>query len=222
MMIKVITLFQRKAGITPEQFSSHLRETHGPLAVKLLPQMKRHVQNHIAGEIDTAVDAFGEFWFESMDEFQRFLELRQSEGGRPIREDEDAFMDSTKTVSFVVDEVVQKEPPKREGMIKVISLEPRKAGVRREEYSRRWKAVGPQLVKLLPTMKGYVQNHLPPEAAAEFDGAAELWFDTMEDLQAVQETLASEEAAAFREEEEAFLDQSRIVPFLVEEVVQKG
>ncbi len=219
-MIKTIGLFTRKPGLSRQEFSRRWRE-HGLQLVELLPAMKGYVQNHIAEEADAPFDALGEFWFESMEECRRLLAPEQWSGGRALREAEERFMDSTKTVWFSVDEVVHKEPPRQGAAIKAVSFEPRQPAVTREEYSRHWKEVGLELVKLLPTMKGYVQNHLLPEEDAWFDGIAELWFHTMEELQAFQETLASEKAATLMKEVEAFVDLSKIVPVLVEEVVLK-
>ena len=110
-MIKYIICATRKAGMTREEFSAYWRHHHGPL-VKSVPEFMRHVrkyvQCHLVGEtvpLGAAGDYDGvaELWFDSVDELvnafdePRYLEI--------IRPDELKFVDLSKCISFVTEEV---------------------------------------------------------------------------------------------------------------------
>jgi uncharacterized protein (TIGR02118 family) len=70
-MIKRVSLLQRKAGMTVEEFNGHWFDIHGPLA-RNVPGVRRYVQNHIQGsssrddvpDIDVDVDGVAELWWD--------------------------------------------------------------------------------------------------------------------------------------------------------------
>ena len=106
-MIKTIALIYRKEGISREEFARHYEESHAPLALKLFPQIKKYVRNHIVdvpGMEGPTFDCVSVFWFDSIEDAAAVAEMAQSEAGQAIRDDEDKFMDSSKTISFMVDE----------------------------------------------------------------------------------------------------------------------
>ena len=110
-MIKYIICATRKAGMTHEEFSAYWRHQHGPL-VRSVPEFMRHVrkyvQCHLVGDavpLGAAGDYDGvaELWFDSVEELMnafnepRYLEI--------IRPDELKFVDLSKCISFVTEEV---------------------------------------------------------------------------------------------------------------------
>lgn len=113
-------------------------------------------------------------------------------------------------------------------MIKSIALIKRKPGISREEFFRHYEEVhAPLASKYLP-FKRYVRNYIITQAAyghraaaeePEFDCIAEFWFDNEEDRQAVEDFLGSEAGQVIRDDEEKFMDRSKIVGFVVEEKV---
>jgi len=112
-MIKAITLLYRKEGLTREEFVRHYEEVHAPMAVQLLPMYKKYVRNHVVGVPDMIdvpdikgpdFDCVSEFWFDSIEDAMALMDRVQSEAGQPIRDDEQKFMDTSKTMSFMVDE----------------------------------------------------------------------------------------------------------------------
>lgn len=108
-MIKTIALIHRKDGISREEFARHYEESHAPLALKLFPQIKKYVRNHVVDFPDMGgpeFDCISEFWFDSVEDAMAVAELAQSEAGQTIRDDEDKFMDSSKTISLMVEERV--------------------------------------------------------------------------------------------------------------------
>lgn len=79
-------------------------------------------------------------------------------------------------------------------MIKLIALLKRKPGMTREEFKDRWVNDHVNLSKKMPGLKGYLVNiavnHQPDGDGVEpiYDGTAELWWDTMEEMEACFET----------------------------------
>lgn len=76
-------------------------------------------------------------------------------------------------------------------MVKLIVFAKRKAGMSFEEFDRYWLENHAKVVQSVPEfmrhVRKYTQCHLAkgsgpagPVAAAEFDGVAELWFDSVE------------------------------------------
>ncbi len=107
-------------------------------------------------------------------------------------------------------------------MIKGMSLIKRKPGLSQEEFSRHYEEVHVPLALRHFPFKRYVRNYVisPPDAEEPgFDCITEVWFDTMEDCQAAAEFSISEAYQVISEDEEKFMDRSKIVAFLVEEKV---
>jgi uncharacterized protein (TIGR02118 family) len=69
-MVKAIFVASRMPGLTPEEFSQHWFEVHGPLGAKL-PGLRRYVQNHAVPEAYTirgmTHDGWSELWFDDLD-----------------------------------------------------------------------------------------------------------------------------------------------------------
>lgn len=108
-------------------------------------------------------------------------------------------------------------------MVKVISLLKRKDGLTQEEFSRYWEEKhGPLVIRVVPGLKGYIQNHparLPGGGEPQIDGVAELWFDSLESWQAAAKFHLGDGGKVIRDDEEKFLDQSKMVWFVAQEKV---
>ncbi len=108
-MIKTVALLRRKEGVSREEFAKHYEEVHAPLALKHLPMIKRYIRNHVfdvPGMEGPDFDCMSEFWFDSVEDALAVVEFMQSDAGKVIRNDEQKFMDTEKTISFLVDEKV--------------------------------------------------------------------------------------------------------------------
>jgi uncharacterized protein (TIGR02118 family) len=85
-------------------------------------------------------------------------------------------------------------------MIKLIAFVYKRPDMSRDEFLRYWREThGPLMVKSLPDMRRYIQNHVRPEAsqgAAVYDDVAELWFDDLATLQAAFNSSAAQEMLA--------------------------
>ena len=110
-------------------------------------------------------------------------------------------------------------------MVKYIICAARKAGMTHEEFSAYWRNHHGSVVKSVPEftrhVRKYVQCHLvgnivPLGAAGAYDGVAELWFDSVEEL----ETAFNEPRylEIIRPDELKFADLNKSISFITEEV----
>lgn len=99
-------------------------------------------------------------------------------------------------------------------MVKAIYLIRRKPGMSTADFHRYWREVHGAIAARIPGMRRYVQCHATTDDA-EYDGAAEAWFD---DMDAVQRAVASPEYAAARADEARFIDLERTTLIFTEEV----
>ena len=82
-------------------------------------------------------------------------------------------------------------------MIKAISIVKKKEGISRDEFYRYWKDVhGPLVVKHIPGMKKYIQNHFVevPGYNDEGDGIIEVWYDDVDSFLDSMEFNTTQEA----------------------------
>jgi uncharacterized protein (TIGR02118 family) len=118
------------------------------------------------------------------------------------------------------------------GVVKLVFCVYRRSDVTEAEFHRYWREVhGPLAVSLAPLLgiRKYIQVHTTPGpvtaalsasrgAPEPFDGVAELWFDSVEELMAAA---GSTEGAAAGEvlltDERRFIDHARSPIFLAEE-----
>ena len=88
-MIKSIALAYRKKGLTREEYNKYWKDTHGPMAAKMIPGLRRYVQNHfitVPGR-EYAGDGIVEMWYDDMEAFQKSTAYLQSEEGKALVED---------------------------------------------------------------------------------------------------------------------------------------
>ncbi len=74
-MIKTISLAHRKEGLTREQYNKYWLETHGPLAARLIPYVKRYVQNHFieVPGMEFEGDGIVEMWYDDVASWQKSM-----------------------------------------------------------------------------------------------------------------------------------------------------
>jgi uncharacterized protein (TIGR02118 family) len=106
-------------------------------------------------------------------------------------------------------------------MVKVMTLLKKKAGLTQEEFSQYWKEThGVLVARTVPGVKRYVQNHvikLPGGREPVFDGVAELWYENMESWQKSAEWYLGDKGKIIRDDEEKFIDKSKMVFIVAEE-----
>ena len=105
-MIKVISLIFKKPDLTDEGFARYWKEKHGPLAGKVIPGLRKYTQNHFLKLPGLKYEGNGlvELWFDDLESVKTYLAWRQSDAARPLSDDEEKFIDRSKTVRYVVEE----------------------------------------------------------------------------------------------------------------------
>jgi uncharacterized protein (TIGR02118 family) len=109
-MVKMIVFGKAKSGWSYEDYYRYWYEQHGPLLAATFPQVKRYVQNHplSLGKGRPSIDAVAEFWFDDMESYKSWVKLYNSEAGKPVRDDEDKFIDKSALTIYICEERVIK------------------------------------------------------------------------------------------------------------------
>ena len=95
-------------------------------------------------------------------------------------------------------------------MVKLIALLKRKAGISREEFARRWLHEHIRLSAKMPGLRGYrinIASIRQPEGTGTepiYDGTAELWWDSIDDMETAFATDIGQAAGA---DADQFADQ---------------
>jgi len=107
-MIKMIGFIRKKPGVSSDEFFKYWKDTHGPLAAKLVPGLRRYVQNHVLSMPGASCDwdGFVELYFDDFQAYQVFLGWRQSDAARELIEDEDKFVDRRRSRCLVVEHII--------------------------------------------------------------------------------------------------------------------
>ena len=110
-------------------------------------------------------------------------------------------------------------------MVKGITVLKRKPGLSREEFIRHYEEVHvPLVLSHFRTMRRYVRNYVitpPGVEEPDFDCITEVWFDNMKELKRVYDFYGSDVGEVIRNDEERFIDRSKMLSFGVEEMVSK-
>jgi uncharacterized protein (TIGR02118 family) len=100
-------------------------------------------------------------------------------------------------------------------MIKLVNCITKKPGMTDEEFFHYWEHVHGPIGARIPGVRRLVQSYrvkVPGDArGADYDGMAELWFD---DIEALLEARRSPEWRASVEDEENFIDPSKVASFI--------
>jgi uncharacterized protein (TIGR02118 family) len=103
-------------------------------------------------------------------------------------------------------------------MIKLVYCITKKPGLTDEEFFHYWKNVHGPIGARIPGLRRLVQSHRLQISGdvrlADFDGVAELWFDDIAALLKAQQSL---EWKISSEDEQNFIDLSKIAYFVSEE-----
>jgi hypothetical protein len=115
-MKKLMFLFKRKPGMTPEEFRDHYEHRHVPLAIRLLPYFSGYSRSYIRHDLsyrpeglasgNTAqFDVVTEVCFATEADYDSMMKrLGDAAVAGEILEDEERFMDRGATLMFFVDE----------------------------------------------------------------------------------------------------------------------
>jgi len=186
-MVKIVTLMKRCSGISVGEFQTHLRAKYGPLAAKG-PGLRRYVQScalvqgYTKGEL--LFDAIGEMWFDTAKSYRHYL--RSDEFAR-AREDENAFLDRSRTVIMPVEVHMITDGAIPDNAVKNIEFVNRRRSMPLASFRAYWRNVHGPLAGTIPVLRRYEQNHLAMAEYARdetppFDGLAITWFASTADM----------------------------------------
>jgi uncharacterized protein (TIGR02118 family) len=217
-------LIQKRSDIGSDDFRTHWRDSHGPLAAKL-PGLRRYHQNHVVDRAQRGIsyarggndfDGFSELWF---DDVPSMLAAFATEDVQLLGKDEDRFIGDLKLITAIQHVVIPK--PSGIPLIKRMSTLKRRADVSSEKFKSEWFDVHSFLVKRLPEVKGYTQNLIFDRSQARgrpatyeelpIDGIVELWFT---DVDALNAAFASDAGKTLMTHASEFIGE--ISTFLVE------
>jgi uncharacterized protein (TIGR02118 family) len=105
-------------------------------------------------------------------------------------------------------------------MVKLVALLKRKPGISREEFARRWLEEHPKFTWRIPGLREYrinIATDRQPADAPDFDGTAELWWDSIEEMEAAFATPAGIAGAADADE----FSEVRLHLYTTEHIIPK-
>jgi uncharacterized protein (TIGR02118 family) len=107
-MIKSIALAYRKTGTTREEYNQYWLEQHGPLAARLIPGLRRYVQNHFVAAPGREFEGDGivEMWYDDLAAFEKSMQFIHSPAGKPLAEDGARFAEMRRGGLWLVEEHV--------------------------------------------------------------------------------------------------------------------
>lgn len=215
-MIKSMTWFKRRPGLTVEGFNDYWRTTHAELG-KQLPGLRHYRQNEVlpgrGGE--PMFDGAAETWFDDTDAMRALVD---TDAYRTLMADEPNLMDMATRTELLVDEHVIIDGPEPADGFKFVTLVKRRPDMPIDEFQAYWRTVHGPLAARNPAIARYVQNHVRRRfydsgRTPAWDGAAVTWFRSKDEMRA---SAASAELAATRADEANFLaDAGKGLPFFV-------
>jgi uncharacterized protein (TIGR02118 family) len=206
-VVKALSFFKRKAGMSVEEFQAYWRRSH-PAAVTRLPGVRRYVQSHTRpagyGKGEPIYDGIAELWFEDT---KAMHALRGTKEIAAVEADEAVFIDRSTMRLILTEEHVIKDGPAPPGGVKNVEFITRKPGLAVDEFQRYWREVHGPIAAQIPVIRRYVQSHTRPSAyergrAPAYDGVAITWFD---DTQAMRASAATAEYVRTRADEPSFI-----------------
>jgi uncharacterized protein (TIGR02118 family) len=109
-MIKSIVVAYRKAGMTREEYNKYWLEKHAPLAARLIPGVRRYVQNHLVTIPGREYEGDGivEMWYDDIEAWQKSIKYIRSPEAKVLAEDAANFCDLRSGKSWIVEEHIIK------------------------------------------------------------------------------------------------------------------
>ena len=107
-MIKSIALAHRKTGMTRAEYNKYWKEQHAPLAARLIPGLKKYVQNHFVDipGIEYEGDGIVEMWYDDIASFKKAMAFIHSDAGKELIIDGDKFLEMKPGGLWVAEEHV--------------------------------------------------------------------------------------------------------------------
>ena len=92
-MIKTFTIAKRLPHLSQDEYLRYLKEKHGPLASRVIPGVRKYVQNHpvIVPGFEFEIDSISQMWWDDLDSLQNYFKWRQTEEAKVLLDDELKF-----------------------------------------------------------------------------------------------------------------------------------
>jgi uncharacterized protein (TIGR02118 family) len=235
-MYKHVALLVRKAGMSHEAFREYWEHEHTPLARDIEGVVRYHTVYPSDPE-NAEFDGIAELYFETLEDLHEALGSPGSRDYDPskevaaaAREDVDSFLAVEARPRFIGREVVQADEVggDTDGLYKHSAFLVRQEGMSHEAFREYWEHEHTPLARDIEGVVRYHTVYPSDPENAEFDGVAELYFETLEDLHDALGSPGSrdydpskEVAAAAREDVDNFLAIEERPRFIGREVVQK-
>jgi uncharacterized protein (TIGR02118 family) len=195
-MYKHIALLVRQEGMSHEEFVDYWQTNHTPIA-KDIEGVVRYQQVLPTEPEHAEFDGIAELYFETLDDLHEALGSPGSRDYDPTkevaakaREDVDNFLAIEQRPRFIGEETVWKDDAEdTDGLYKHSAFLVRKEGMSHEEFREYWENNHSPLAKDIEGVVRYHTVYPSDPENSEFDGVAELYFETLEDL---HEALGSE------------------------------
>jgi uncharacterized protein (TIGR02118 family) len=221
-MLHIHYFITRLSRLSDDEFHRYWRETHGPIAGRIT-QTHRYVQSHriqAPGAVGSSspYDGEAEVLVDSLDALAKLRESREYLDGALA--DERNFIDLTRVEWMVTRDHVIVDGPAGSNLIKGVWQLKRMPGMSLGDFRKYWIEVHGAMGHKLPGVRRYVQSHLIDEgylyATPQYDGVAQLWFDSPEAMKAAFDAPAGK---AMAEDGAKFLDMSFTRNFVAREHV---
>ncbi len=226
-MLKGVFFAKRKPGLSPQEFQRYWRTTHAQIT-RPLTHILHYIQSHTLlstygdsnapyGGGNPAYDGMATMWFNSAEERRIGNMTPQAQAAI---EDQANFTELSARRFVMAQEVIQKDGVPAPSSVHLIALITRRDGMSVEEFQQYWRERHGPLAARVPQLRRYVQNHPMPElygsrSAPLCDGVAEAWFDSLDD---VRRSVETPEVRAVRADEPNFMDLSKLVFILTEDI----
>lgn len=235
-MYKHVALLVRQAGMTHEEFRERWLEGHTPIARDIEGVVRYHTVVPTDPE-HAEFDGIAELYFESLDALHDALGSPGSRDYDPTKEmaaaaraDVDDFLAVEDRPRFIGEEVVQKDETggETDGLYKHSAFLVRKSGMSHETFREYWEHEHTPLARDIEGVVRYHTVYPTDPEASEFDGVAELYFDSLEALHDALGSPGSRDydptkdiAAKAREDVDNFLAIEKRPRLIGRETVQK-
>jgi len=207
-MIKAIYFFHRKPGLSVEDFQNYWSSAHADF-VRQIPGLRGYVQCHtiLSGYRRTTPPPFDGVEEVRFDSIAELTAMETTPAVMSAMDDLSNFIDTERLERIVTEEIVIKQGPIHENMVKNVEIGDRKPGMSTKEFHDYWRNIHGPIAAKIPVIKRYVQSHTlmseyDKEELPAYDGVAETWFD---DTAAMRQGATTPEYAETRADEENFL-----------------
>ncbi|MBM4440575.1 MAG: EthD family reductase [Candidatus Rokubacteria bacterium] len=186
-MIKALTFIHRKPGMALDEFQAYWRNEH-PKAVMRLPGIRRYVQSHVLPSMyakgEPAHDGIAEVWADDTDALRA---MTKSPAHPALIEDEARFIDRPRMGVLITTEHAALDGKPSGDAVKAVEFFRAKPDMEVDDFQRHWRTTHASLATKVPGLVRYVASMVRPSAYVQgrkfpYDGAALLWFASMENL----------------------------------------